>query len=553
MMKRKLVIDGLLIIFVLCFQQAFAEKFNLSGSGALSITQTNINNKTIKDIPPDLTIGLEYLVNGRLANLDIDSSIALKFNNRDDDWNEIVESFHFGLSNPATTLNLGDFYQEISEFTLSSDVSPKFGLKINRNINLGEKSELMFIGGRLQEASVYESDINVDGILDADEDINKNGKWDYGYNYYDQWLSGVRFSSSPNKNTFLGMTYLKINDDKDSREETGTMTTPPIKNDVFALDSALSFLNHFLTLSGELSRARYEQVGSLINHDKAYKFSLKADKEKWNFEAGYNYIGTKYYSAGSPYLNTDKEGYFVTTQWLPNKIFSLTLAGEIFADNLLDAPEYPITDTNVITTTLKFKPQKAPQITLECELTDEKSDKYTTLYPQLDKFTKDISLELTHSIKKMDLTLNLQQTNTNDESLSPGTVTEYKYKDYKSDIISLTSETKFTDKFNLSNYLSYTKNKTGNEKDDTFNITIDLSYDILPQKLILKPGYEFKEYRLEKNCSSKEFTARMDVDYYLSTTSQWTFTYERKENKDLEDPATNYKADVGTIKYTRLF
>lgn len=551
MMKRKLVMDGLLIIFILCFQQAFAEKFNLSGSGALSITQTNINNKTIEDIPPDLTIGLEYLINGRLANLDVDSSIALKFNNRDDDWDEIVESFTFGLSNPATTLNLGDFYHEISEFTLSSDVSPKFGLKINRHINLGEKSELMFIGGRLQEASVYESDIDGDGILDTDEDINKNDKWDYGYNYYDQWLSGVRFSSSPNKNTFWGMTYLKINDDKDSREETGTMTTPPIKNDVFALDSALSFLNHFLTLSGELSTARCEKVGSSSDHDKAYKFSLKADKPKWNFEAGYNYIGTKYYSAGSPYLNTDKEGYFVTTQWLPNEIFSLTLEGEIFTDNLLDDVTYPITDTNIITTTFELKPKKAPQITLECELTDEKSDRYTTLYPQLDKFTRDISLELTHSIKKTDLTLNLQQTNTNDKSLFAGTGTTS--EDCKSDSLSLTVDTQFQEKFILSNYISYTKNKTGNDKDDTFNTTIDLTYDVIPQKLSLKPGYEFKESRVEKNCSSKEFTARMDVDYYLSTTSQFTFSYKRKENKDAEDPATNYKADIGTIKYTRLF
>lgn len=549
MRGHKLIINGLFVSLVLLSQNALAKKFDLSGSGALSITQTNIDKKTIEDIPPDLTVGLEYLVNGRVANLDINSSIVLKFNHRDDDWNEIIDSFTFDISNPATRLNLGDVYEEISEFTLSADVSSKFGLKFNRDINLGEKSELMLIAGRLQEASVYESDMDIDGILDTDEDLNKNGKWDYGYSYYDQWLGGVRFSSSPTKNTFFGLTCLKINDDKNSREETGTMTTLPIKNDVLGLDSAVSFFNHFLILSGELARSSCEKVGSSTNNDKAYKFSLKADKKKWNFELGYNHIGDKYYSAASPYLTTDKKGYFSACQWLPTDIFSVTLEGEIFENNLLHNSEYPITDTKILNTTFKLKPKKYPEITLECELTDEKGDKPTSSYPKLDKLTKDISLELSHSIKDTDLTLSLQHSATDDNS-TYGTTT---YEDYKSDVLSLNLNTKFAQKFTLSNYLSYAKNKTGTEKDDTFNATIDLTFDILPQRLVFKPGYEFEEYRVEKHLSSKEFTAKMEIDYYLSTTSQFTFSYERKENKDSQDLATNYQADMGTIKYTRLF
>lgn len=298
MLRNKLIISGLLAVSVLCSQEALAKKIDLSGSGALSITQTNINNKTINDIPPDLTIGLEYLVNGRFQNLDINSSIELKFNNRDDDWNEIVESFSLGISNQRTALNLGDLYHDISDFTLSDNVSMKFGLKLDQDIKLGEKTKVMLIGGRLQEASVYESDIDSNGVLDSYDDLNDNGKWDYGFSYYDRWLGGIRFSSSPTKNTFLGMTYLKINDDKNSKQKRVTVTTLPIKNDVFGIDSAVSFFNHFLILSGELSNARCEKVGSGIDRDKAYKFSLKADKKKWNFEMGYNYIDTNYFSAG---------------------------------------------------------------------------------------------------------------------------------------------------------------------------------------------------------------------------------------------------------------
>ncbi|MEW6619181.1 MAG: hypothetical protein AB1422_07580 [bacterium] len=550
-MQVNKLISGVLLSLVLFSQNVLAKKIDLSGNTAISVTQTNINNKTIEDIPPDLTVGVEYLVNGRFLNLDLNSSIELKFNNRDDDWDEIVESFTFGLSRTGMIFELGDVYEEISDFTLSDDVSPKFGLKFNRRINLGEKSEFMLIGGRLQEASVYEIDEDEDGVLDANEDKNGNEKWDYGYTYYDQWLGGMRFSSSPTKNTFFGITYFKINDDKDSREERGTVTTLPIKNDVVAIDTAVSFFNHFLTLSGELARNSYEEVGSPTAHDKAYKVSLKADKKKkWNFEIGYDYLGTDYFSAGSPYLETDAKGYFTTAEWLPNEICSFILEGEIYEDNLENDSGYPITKTKVISTIFELKPEKYPQITLECELTDELSDRYTDSYPKLDKLTKEISLELCHSIKETDLVLDLQRSDIDDKSSdSYGT----EYEDYKSDVISLTLNTKFAQKFTLANYLSYTKNKTGNEDDDTFNTTIDLIYDIIPQKLILKPGYEFEEYRIEKNYSSKEWTAKLEVDYYRSFTSQFTFSYERMKNKDKEDPATDYKADRGMIKYTKMF
>ncbi|MEW6606787.1 MAG: hypothetical protein AB1414_04915 [bacterium] len=549
--KLSFIIGGVLLSLVLFSQNVLAKKIDLSGNTAISVTQTNINNKTIEDIPPDLTVGVEYLVNGRFLNLDLNSAIELKFNNRDDDWDEIVKSFTFGLSRTGMIFELGDVYEEISDFTLSDDVSPKFGLKFNRRINLGEKSEFMLIGGRLQEASVYEIDEDEDGVLDANEDKNGNERWDYGYTYYDQWLGGMRFSSSPTKNTFLGITYLKINDDKDSREERGTATTPPIKNDVVAIDSAVSFFNHFLTLSGELARNSYEEVGSPTAHDKAYKVSLKADKKKWNFEMGYDYIGTDYFSAGSPYLEkTDTKGYFTTAEWLPNEIYSFILEGEIYEDNLENDSVYPITKTKVISTIFELKPEKYPQITLECKLTDELSDRYTDSYPKLDKLTKEISLELSHSIEETDLVLDLQRSDIDDKSSdSYGT----EYEDYKSDVLSLTLDTKFAQKFTLANYLSYTKNKTGNEKDDTLNTTIDLIYDIIPQKLILKPGYEFEEYRIEKNCSSKEWTAKLAVDYYRSFTSQFTFSYEWMKNKDKENPATDYKADRGMIKYTKMF
>lgn len=552
MKGNKIIISVLLIIFLLCSPGVWAKEFALNGSGALSITQTNINNKTIEDIPPDLTIGLEYLVNGRLENLDVNSSIELKFNHRDDDWDEIVKSFTFGLSNPGTTLNIGDLYEDISDFTLSDDVSMKFGLKLNQEIKFGEKSEMLLIGGRLQEASVYETDENGNGVLDSVEDKNDNGKWDYGYSYYDQWLGGIRVLSSPTKNTFLGITYLKINDDKNSREEGGTVTTlPPIKNDVFGIDSAVSFLHHSIILSGELSRSKYEKVGSITDYDNAYKFGLKADRKNWNFELGYNHIGSNYYSAGSPYLDIDKKGYFTTSQWLPNEIFGITVEGEVFEDNLINHPESPITKTKIISTTFELKSKKSyPQLTLECELTKEKSDRVTLLYPQLDKFTKDISLELSYSLKETDFVLNLQQTDVNDKSID---FYASEYEDYKSDVISLTLNREFASKFTLSNYNSYTKNKTGDDKDDTFNTTIDFTYDVIPQKLVFKPRYEFEEYRVKKSCSRKEFTTSMEVDYYLSTTSQFTFAYERKENKDKENSSTDYQADVGTIKYTRMF
>lgn len=543
--------SGLLIIFILFSQQVWAKKFSLSGSGAISITQTNINNPTIDDIPPDLTTGLEYLVNARLEDLEVNSSLELKFNHRDDDWDEIVESFTFGISNPKTALNLGDLYEDISDFTLSDDTSIQFGLKLNHEIKFGEKAEVLLLGGRIQEASVYESDENENGMLDSDEDKNDNGKWDYGYSYYDQWLGGVRFESSVTKNTFLGLTYLKINDDKDSREEPGTQTTQiPIKNDVFGLDSAVSFFNHSLIVSGELARSNYEKVGSVTNSDEAYKMSLSIDKKNWNFDLVYNYIGTNYFSAGSPYLETDKKGYFAQWQWLPNEIFRFTLEGEVFKDNLINDLEYPITETKIIVPTLKLKPEKFPQITLETKLTNEKSDKWTTFYPKLDKLTKDIALEISHAIKETDLILSLHRTNVNDQSTdSYGS----EYKDYKSDVFSLSLNTQLANRFTLSNYHSYIKNKTGDDKDDTFNTTIDVSYEAIPQKLVFNPGYEFEEYRVEKKCRSKEFTVRMDVDYYLSTTSQFTFAYERKKNEDEKNRATDYKADVGTIKYTRLF
>lgn len=547
----KMIITIILIIILLCSQQTQAKEFDLSGTGILSLTQTNIDNKTIEDIPQGLTIGLEYFVNGRFQDLDINSSLDLNFNNRDDDWDEIVEFFTFGLSNSKTALNLGDLYEDISDFTLSEDMSIRFGLKLNQNIKVGEKTEVMLIGGRLQEASVYETDENENGVLDSNEDKNGNGRWDYDSSYYDQWLAGVRFSSLPTKNTFLGLTYLKINDDKNSNEEQGTIITPPIKNDVYDIESAISFFNHFLTLSGELTRSSKEEVGSITtNYDKAYKFSLKANEKNWNCELGYNYIGNNYYSAGSPYLDVDKKGYFSTVQWLLNEIFSLTLEGERFEDNLISDSQYPVTTTKIVNTTFELKPEKYPQLTLEYELTNEKSNKWTSSYPKLDTFTTDILLELSHSIKNTDLVLNLQQTQTKDNSTD---TLGSEYEEYKSNGISLNIDTKFTQRFTLSNYLSYVKNKTGNDMDDTFNTSIDLTYDMIPEKLVFKPGYEFEEYRVEKNCSRKEFTLRMDVDYYLSNISQFTFGYERKKNKDKEDPSTNYKADVGTVKYTRLF
>lgn len=550
-MKRNIIISGLVGIFMFCLQEVYAKKFDLSGSGALSITQTNIDNKAIKDLPPDLTVGLEYMVNGRFKDLDMASSIELKFNHRDDEFDdEIIKSFTFGISNPRTALNLGDLYEDVSDFTLSDNVSMKFGLKLNQDIDFGEKTEVMLLGGRLQEASVYEIDNDRDGVLDEDEDLNGNGKWDYGYSYYDQWLGGIRLSSSPTKNTFLGTTYLKINDDKGSLEQRGTVTTLPIKNDVFGVDSVASFFNNFLTLAGELSRSRYEKVGSITDHDNAYKFSIKANRKKWDFEIGYNHIGTKYYSAGSPYLKADKKGYFATYQWLPNELVSITLEGEAFEDNLLKSPQYPVTDTKIITTTFEAKPKKYPHITFVCELTDELSDKFTSSYPKLDKFTKDVSLELNHSINDTDLALSLQHTNTNDKSTDTyGTA----YEDYKSNLISFTLDTKFAQRFTLSNYISYTQNKTKDDKNDTVSSVIDLAYNLIPQKLIIKPGYEFDEYRVERKLKGKEFTAKMEVDYYISTTSQLTFIYEEKGNKNLEDTSTNYKADIGTIKYTMLF
>lgn len=511
-------------------------QIDYSGKIELGLTKTNTDNKAIKDLPPDLSSQIGLMIDGHPYGLNLTGAIEFKYDKRGFEAKTSIPSLSLTISGQQGQLELGDLYPELSRFTLTT--LPLRGAQQKLRL-LEDRLDLTLLAGQIETASVYEIDLNNNGLLDKDEDINSNLRWDDGGAEYNRYLSGARLVVSPFKVFSSGVTYLLALDDQSSRQTKGTPTSLPLRSAVVAIDTSISILNEFLTLSTEVAKSRKREDGTATKQtDDAYKLTLKADTEVWGMTAEYFQVGGSYTTTFNPGLETDQQGGSIITTWQPKPYIGLVLTGKDYKNNVhLEASE--TVQTRLISPLLKLSLEKWPTLDLEYQTISEKGSLDTDISKRY------IIANLVYSYDQTSLQANYQTFNFEDSSTS--TINKY-----SSDIISFYLNSPIGERLFLSTNLSSTKNN-GATEDVSTNAELNLKYELIPERLILSPGYKLARTKQDGTYTLKSDQAMIGLEYNLSTEHQINLQYERKRNEDYFDKSLSYKAKLFTCRYTYIF
>ena len=347
-------------------------------TGRVSLRMINTQYDEVSEIKPDSIVDKEYslttLAPGFVQNLNLalfartaTTDWTLLGDIRNDPWNTLnsIErvnrlslSSRFGSGHEVV---LGDFFDSGSDFFVQSREvrGGRLNLKFERLWNNSSYVHTKISGGRIERA------FNIgDRLRDLYRQYENSGRYRRYFGSGSVDLGDHDFFS-------LGLHYLYALDDTASISES---INQALSNQNAGASGSLLFLKRKIRLFGEGYFSVKDSLDATSVNDHAYKGGVDLRLDNYRLIGYYYRIGYDYYSAGYPYLNNDRQGFFANTAYYFTNIINLFAEAEQYSNNLDELIYTPETTTRIgdIGFTTRFKGY--PEFTIKFEYQDDISN-----------------------------------------------------------------------------------------------------------------------------------------------------------------------------------
>lgn len=349
----------------------------LDVTGRVSLRMLNTSYDTTSKIKPDsipdsayaktiLIPGFEQSLNLALFARTSKMDMTLLGDLRNNPWNPLntyqnVNRLTLNVRYGKSEFILGDFFDAGSElFIQSREVrGAKADLTVEHLWNAYSYLRTKFSGGEVQKA--FDVGHRIYGLYRQYETTGQ---------YRRYFASGiVRLGDT--RYFDLGVKYLY---GKDDQKSITSSINEPLTNQVAGGEAQVFLWKRRVKFFGEGYVSRKDTLTAKNINDYAYKGGLDFRYGRMKLVAFYQRLGYDYYSVGYPYLQNDRQGVKVTTAYLQPQMFTISLEGEQYFDNLNDDPNRPRTTTKIgeVGITTHFK--SAPELTLKGRFRDDNSN-----------------------------------------------------------------------------------------------------------------------------------------------------------------------------------
>ncbi len=377
-----------------------------------------------------------------------------------------MKQFNMKVFNPKNLYEFGDFYADLSAFTLSSSLEG-----LHADVNPSDLYNVQVVAGRSKSPDVV-ADVFQRNVAGAKVDWNL---------FRDSGL----FS-----NFRLGMQAVTTQDDSSSLSGTGSIKD--IRNHVAGIDGEFS-LTRFLALNYELARSAYiedEDVGAAKDqkYGTAFRVQPSLNLGKVTTRYLYYYVQPGFYTdAGS--AASDKIQHQVNVDYQVSSQATLNLMQNYYWDHLRNSTRTKRTTYDEKSVALNWRPSEIR--------------KSLSLRPYINYQVKD-SDDLANTAEGVTRTIGLALNDSLDEKTSYGA--SYEYRSYKDEASNSSSDYFHRVGLNLSREgqlfnrrlyqsigpnMDFRRTKQDQNHDVGFNASWTGQYDLL-KRLVSRWGYNMQ-------------------------------------------------------------
>jgi len=470
----------LFILFIIIMPISLMAQ-GLDLTGRVSFRLQNIDYDEESEIKPDsisddeygksiLIPGLHQYINvalfGRTNNLDL----TLLADLRNNAWNKLeprnlnsVSRFTINMRIHSNEIVLGDFFESMGEsFLQSREIRGlKYALRAESAFGGDSFVDVIGVGGMVQRARS-----KGDHLIDLYKQYETAGQ-------FRRWLGAGALRSGIRGTFDVGVKYLWA-------KET---VNDPISNRVVGGDLSFYLWDRNIRFFGEYLVSEKDTVGADKFNDNAYTGGVDFSYNTIKLIFSYQKFGFQYYTAGYPFLETDRIGFRGQIGYAIPQMVTFLVDAESY-DNNLDQIQYlPTTKTNVadfgITTIIPNWPEIALVIGFRKDLSDEVVNEDADLSKN-DKFTSKLEGRIGFNFNSTRLSITGIYQDLDDNSLIPNSeplgTTQF--------ISSINFYTSTTQLFFISGGAVYSGLKmTNNQTNTNLYIYESNRWDIIPRKL----------------------------------------------------------------------
>ena len=367
-MKTSLMCLIFLVVPMMLLAQG---NFNITGRVSLQTLNVSYDEKSSlkpDSIPDDqyakstLIPGLQQRLNLALFARSRHYDITLLGDLKNNQWDRLdnfqrVDRLTLNIRRGRNEMILGDFFQSGSDLFVQSREMRGFKLAIESGKTYYYKVELiggqsqkpLAIGSRLpMQYRQYETSGQFQRYLGAAQ--VKTGKWE-------------KFE--------VGLKFLWAKDNEKSIEEA---ISEPLTNQLLGLDGQLYLWKKRVKWFVDANLSRKDTLSAQNVTDLAYRAGFDLRLGHFKMILYKQYLGYDYYSAGYPYLQTDRDGFVLNAVYNFPQKFALSLEGERYFDNLKDFKDRPRTTTNSAIVGITSMRSNFPEVTLKFRYRDDRSN-----------------------------------------------------------------------------------------------------------------------------------------------------------------------------------
>ncbi len=371
--------NKLLLFLLLGMPFIIMAQQNIDITGRISINTLNTSYNETSQIKPDSVADSSYakstLIPGLSQNLNmalfartstLDISLLGEISNNS--WNRL----DFGNQNTINRLSLnirfanheivlGDFYENGSDIFIQSREMRGARLTLNFK-NIWTRNSYLKI------RSMY-------GLAQKKLDIGAHTIGVYkqyeSSGLFNRTLGAASVSVGQDGVYDLGVHFLTAADDTTS---ISSSLNTGIKNKIYGVNGKLNLWKKHIQLFGDGFISKKDTVGAESTNDNSYKGGIDFRYSQFKAVVYYQRLGFNYFSAGYPFLLTDKKGLHVNTVYNFPRLFYVGFDGEQYRNNLDNDAAIPTTNTRLGELSVTTAIPRWPELTLVLGFRDDKSN-----------------------------------------------------------------------------------------------------------------------------------------------------------------------------------
>ncbi|MHB2154799.1 hypothetical protein ACX8XN_10435 [Calditrichota bacterium GD2] len=367
-MKTSLMCLIFLVVPMMLLAQG---NFNITGRVSLQTLNVSYDEKSSlkpDSIPDDqyakstLIPGLQQRLNLALFARSRHYDITLLGDLKNNQWDRLdnfqrVDRLTLNIRRGRNEMILGDFFQSGSDLFVQSREMRGFKLAIESGKTYYYKVEL--IGGQSQKPLAVG-----DRLPMQYRQYETSGQ-------FQRYLGAAQVRTGKWEKFELGLKFLWAKDNEKSIEEA---ISEPLTNQLLGLDGQLYLWKKRVKWFFDANLSRKDTLSAQNVTDLAYRAGFDLRLGHFKMILYKQYLGYDYYSAGYPYLQTDRDGFVLNAVYNFPQKFALSLEGERYFDNLKDFNDRPRTTTNSAIVGITSMRSNFPEVTLKFRYRDDRSN-----------------------------------------------------------------------------------------------------------------------------------------------------------------------------------